>query len=128
MISHDLFATILEILDVPQPPNPRTRDGVSLVPLLKNPQSRLQRQHLFWHYPHFYPTTTPVSAVRSGSYKLLHFYDENRDELYDLTSDVGEKTNLAKTNPDKTGALRKTLDDWLQSMNAKLPRRTSGKH
>ena len=127
VISHDLFATILEILGVPQPPNPQERDGASLVSLLRNPQARLDRPYLCWHYPHFYPTTNPVSAIRSGNHKLLHFYQENRDELYDLSTDVSEKTNLAKSDPAKTAALRKTLDDWLHSMNARFPRRVTEK-
>ncbi len=39
----------------------RTVDGVNLVPLLRDPSAELGRAALFFHYPHYYQTTSPVS-------------------------------------------------------------------
>ena len=57
----------------PSPAGPL--DGLSLVPLLKQPQSHLQRDALFIHYPRYYPTTTPVSAVRTSDWKPLLIFE-----------------------------------------------------
>ncbi|MFH5834363.1 hypothetical protein ACG2E4_18250, partial [Halalkalibaculum sp. DA384] len=47
-------------------------DGVSLTPLLENPDNSLNREALYWHFPG-YPNsrwrTGPVSAVRSERWK-----------------------------------------------------------
>ncbi len=52
-------------------------DGCDLAPLLKDPGGKLARDALYFHYPHYYSTTTPVSAVRAGGWKLFHYYVRN---------------------------------------------------
>lgn len=75
--------------------------------------------------------TTPArAAVRLGDWKLLvGASDRNaeetadnddrqggpRVELYNLAADIGEKNNLAASNPEKVKELRARLDDWLKS-------------
>jgi arylsulfatase A-like enzyme len=97
-------------------------DGISLAALLKNPQAKLERQTLYWHYPHYYPTTSPVSSVRMGDWKLLEYLEDNHVELYDLSKDLGEKNNLAKRMPEKAEQLRKSLHAWREAMDAQMPR------
>ena len=41
-------------------------DGISLVPLLNDSAATLDRDALYFHYPHYYPTTTPAGAIRSA--------------------------------------------------------------
>ena len=96
-------------------------DGLSLVPLLKKPSSRLERKALYWHYPHYYPTTTPVSSIRKGDWKLLEYFEDNHIELYNLKKDVGEQKNLAEIMPEKAEELRKHLDAWRKAVNAQMP-------
>lgn len=76
-------------------------DGLSLVPLLKNPNATLKREALYWHYPHYYPTTSPVSSIRLGDWKLLEYFEENRVELYNLKADIGEQKDLVGQMPEK---------------------------
>ena len=97
-------------------------EGVSLVPLLRDPRAKLGREALCFHYPHYYPTTTPVSAIRAGDWKLLHFYEDNHVELYNLKDDIGETKNLAKMMPDKARELGSRLHNWLKQGNAQMPR------
>jgi hypothetical protein len=52
---------------------------------------------------------------------LVHFYEDGRDELYDLAKDVSETTDLAATQPDRAKALRTRLDAWLKSVDAQFP-------
>lgn len=96
-------------------------DGVSLVPLLKNPDTRLDRDALCWHYPHYYPTTSPASSIRQGDWKLLEYFEDGRVELYNLKSDLGEQNDLSKQMPDKAAELRTRLDAWRKAVNAQLP-------
>jgi hypothetical protein len=96
-------------------------DSCSLAPLLRNPRASLDRKSLFFHYPHYYETTTPVSAVREGPWKLLEYLEDGHCELYDLRIDRSEKNNLAAVHPQKTDDLREKLHRWRRSVNAQMP-------
>ena len=96
-------------------------DGLSLMPLLKNPVAKLKREALFWHYPHYYPTTTPVSAIRQGNWKLLEYFEDNHIELYNLQNDISEQKNLADKMPEKAEELRKRLEAWRNAVDAQMP-------
>jgi arylsulfatase A-like enzyme len=116
--SQDFFPTLADALGQTNAPR---HDGVSLLPLLKNPEAPLNREALFWHYPHYYPRMTPASAIRAGDWKLIHYYEDNRTELFNLKTDPAETKNLAATKPAKTKALRGKLDAWRKETNAKAP-------
>ena len=38
--------------------------------------------------------------MRQGNFKLMHYWDTKEDFLYDLSLDLGEKTNLARSHPE----------------------------
>ena len=113
----DLFNTLLSAAGLPNEEN----DGLDLTPLLKQPASKLDRDALFFHYPHYYHTTTPVSAVRSREWKLLEFFEDQHLELYNLNKDLGEQHDLAKEMPEKANALRDQLHAWRTAVNAAVP-------
>ncbi len=119
----DLFPTLLAavpvVLDQPV-------DGVDLGPLLRNPTAQLEREELFFHYPHYYETTTPVSAVRRGDWKLLEYFEDGRLELFNLATDPGEQTNLAASEPAQAADLRGRLERWRREVGAKLPAANPG--
>ncbi len=97
-------------------------DGVSLVPVLRDPRARLKRDALFWHYPHYHPGgATPYGAVRAGPWKLIEFYEDMHVELYNLADDLGEKNDLAGRKPDLAAALRDRLHRWRQEVGAQMP-------
>ena len=116
--SQDFFPTLADALGQTEVPR---HDGVSLLPLLNNPQASLNREALFWHYPHYYPRMTPASAIRAGDWKLIQYYEDNRIELFNLKTDPAETKNLAATQSAKTKALRKKLDAWRKETDAKAP-------
>jgi arylsulfatase A len=93
------------------------------VPLLKEPQSHLKRDALFFHYPHYYFNTTPVSAVRVGDWKLLEYFEDNHSELYHLRDDPGEAHDLAVQQPERAAELRARLHQWWQDAGAQLPQK-----
>ena len=94
----DLFQTLLSVARLP--PATKAADGIDLAPLLKNPAAKLNRDALFFHYPHYYHTTTPVSAIRARDWKLLEYFEDNHAELYNLRDDPSERRDLAKQMPE----------------------------
>ncbi|HEY6169349.1 MAG TPA: sulfatase [Verrucomicrobiae bacterium] len=97
-------------------------DGLDLTPLLKDSAAKLGRDALYFHYPHYYETTTPVSAVRAGDWKLLEYLEDNRVELFDLKDDPSEKTDLAAQQTGKAKDLRQRLHAWRDSVGAGMPK------
>lgn len=124
VISTDFLPTMLEMAGLKADPKIPC-DGASLTPLLRQ-AGKLQRDSLFWHYPH-YQGGQPASAIRQGDWKLIHWIEEDRNAMFNLAQDIGEKDNLLK-NPDaaakaKGAELRAALDAWRKSVNALMPTR-----
>jgi arylsulfatase A len=120
VLSTDLFATLLSAAGVNHKTN-HTSEGRSLLPLLKNPATQLSRDALYFHFPHYYQTTGPVSAIRARDWKLLHYYEDNRVELFNLRDDPREQNNLREKFPDKASELNRKLEAWLTESGAQLP-------
>jgi len=96
-------------------------DGTSLVPLLKG-TGTLQRDAIYWHYPHYHGSgNRPSGAVRAGDYKLIEWYEDERVELYNLKKDIGEQDDLAAKMPQKAAELRRMLHAWRSAMSARMP-------
>jgi arylsulfatase A-like enzyme len=75
-------------------------DGRDLAALLAG--GALDRDAIYWHYPHYHPGgATPYSAIRSGPWRLVHFYEDDRDELYDLAADPGKPRIWPPASPPK---------------------------
>ncbi len=118
--SIDLYPTILRMTGAERYSG-RPIDGVSLVPLLRG-AGRLQRDALYWHYPHYSNQGgVPSGAVREGHLKLIEFYEDGRLELFDLLADTGEQRNLAARMPGDAERLRRKLARWRRSVNAAMP-------
>lgn len=121
VITMDVAATVVEALQGPLPDG-RFQDGVSLVPALSNPTNPLPHGPLFWHYPHYHPGgATPYAAIRDGRWKLIQYYETGRHELFDLTADPSETTDLATTQPDRVMDLSRKLFAWQGSVGAQWP-------
>ncbi len=118
----DFYPTLIEIAGLKGEPSRNVGlDGRSLVPLLKSPDSHLDRDALYHHYPHYYATTTPVSAIRAGNWKFLEYHETGKGELYNLGADLGESEGLAATMPDKVAELRDRLHRWQRAVNVQMP-------
>lgn len=116
--SCDLNPTVAELAGATAAPQP---DGLSLAPLIQDPRARLNRDALFFHYPHYYDTTTPVSAVRQRDWKLLEYHEDGRLELYNLAQDPTESKNLAAANTGMRDQLAARLRDWRKQVDAQMP-------
>jgi arylsulfatase A-like enzyme len=121
VVSTDLYPTLLALADLPRRPKQHL-DGINVASLLSGGPAP-DRQTFYWHYPHYHGSTwAPGSAVRSGDWKLIEFFEENRVELYDLKADLGEGTNLAAQNPERVKSLSAQLATWRSDTGAVMPR------
>jgi arylsulfatase A-like enzyme len=71
--------------------------GESLVPLLKREKEKWNRDTVYYHY-YEYPAEHAVKrhyGIATKTFKLIHFYyDVDVWELYDLSKDPQELTNV----------------------------------
>jgi arylsulfatase A len=121
VITMDIHATILDAAKLKTDPS-NTPDGTSLIPLLEE-QAELERDSIYFHYPNyaFHKENRLGSAIRSGDFKLIKYYDNDSLELYNLKDDISESQNIAKDMPDKAKHLQSKLDQWLKETNASQP-------
>ncbi len=120
VILTDLFHTCLGAAGLASAA--RAPDGIDLAPLLKDPTAKLDREALYFHYPHYYGTTTPVSALRARDWKLLEYLEDSRAELYNLGADLSEQQDLARQMPEKTAELRQQMQEWRKAVDAAMPK------
>ena len=105
----DLLPTFCQAAGAAIPDQPI--DGQSLVPLWLNPDARLSRDAIYFHYPHYHHSR-PAGALRAGDWKLVEFFDGAPLELYNLKEDIGESRNLAEEHPDRAHQLQAMLSEW----------------
>lgn len=123
IVGYDLFPTFCEWAGIAPTALPEGLEGGSLAGLLANDgrgEVKRPRGELVFHFPH-YQGDTPHSAIIDGDLKLLHFYEDNHDELYDLAIDIGERNDLAQHRPAETKRLRDRLDRYLKAVAAQMP-------
>ena len=123
VITVDIYPTVLDIAGVGGDPAHNAEvDGVSLAGILRDAAGGLERDSLFWHYPHYHAGgATPHSAIRRGAWRLVHFYEDDRTELYNLADDVGEDTDLAGEMPAKATEMLEALHAWRAEVGAQPP-------
>lgn len=100
--SLDVFATSLGVAGAAML-NDRKYDSVNLIPYLSGDEKGYPHDQLFWR------TTRKIWAVRQGDSKLVRL-GKKTDELYNLQSDIGEKTDLQATLPADASRLGAALD------------------
>ena len=116
----DFYPTILEACGISLLPDQHI-DGRSLIPLFDD--RPLSERSLYWHYPHYgNQGGDPSAVVRRGDWKLIHYFENGNDELYNLKEDLSESRNLADERSDLTSSLSEELQNWLRDNQAKLPR------
>jgi arylsulfatase A len=118
VIGMDFYPTILEFAGLVAKPEQHA-DGVSIAPLLSGAKTELDRDTLYWHYPHYH-RTKPYGAIREGDWKLIEFFEDGKLELFDLKNDPYETKNLAESAPEKAGQLLDKLKKWRISVKAQM--------
>lgn len=107
----DIFPTLAELAGLPAPAGPQRMDGVSLVPVLRDPSARVRD-----HACHAYPRGERMGrAIRTERYRLVEWKkpgapaDTAELELYDYEVDPLESKNLAASQPEIVAQLRAIL-------------------
>jgi iduronate 2-sulfatase len=107
----DIFPTLAELAGLPKPTGPQPLDGVSLVPVLRDPTARVRD-----HATHCYPRGERMGrAIRTERYRLIEWKkpgapaDTAEFELYDYEADPLETKNLAASQPTVVTQLRAIL-------------------
>lgn len=89
---------------------------------------------LVFHYPHQWKPYDLedidfLSAVRKGEWKLVYRMRTGALELYNLKTDIGEKSDVAAQYPEKVKELAVELSSKLRAWNSPMPRlRATGKN
>ncbi len=115
----DFYPTLLELAGAEVLPEEHT-DGVSLVPLLNG--GTINERPLIWHYPHYgNQGGRPSSIIREGEWKLIHYYEDETESLYNLEEDLEEVNDLADEYPDRVKRMSQKLFTMLNEMGARYP-------
>ncbi|MGK6352006.1 sulfatase [Parapedobacter sp. DT-150] len=115
----DFYPTLLELANAPLRPDAHT-DGVSLIPLLRG--GTLTERPLIWHYPHYgNQGGEPSSIIREGDWKLIHYYEDGHEELYNVRTDLEEQHDVAGNHPGRVSELHTRLFDYLNAVGARYP-------
>ncbi|MFT5128629.1 MAG: arylsulfatase A-like enzyme [Rhodothermales bacterium] len=117
----DLVPSLLDLAKVAHPEGVKF-DGESVSNILLGKGGSRQAP-IFYRRPpdrnaYYGDDDLPDLAVRKGKWKLLCEFDGSIPELYDLSSDPGESTNIAAKQPAVVAVLSKTLLNWHASMPA----------
>ena len=126
---YDLFPTLAELCNVPVN---KKLDGVSLASVVKGDENEaLSKRAIYWHKAAERPASTGdyvSTAIRSGNYKLIDFYQQKRVELYDLSSDISETKNIANEKPEITKQLMAKIQQWRKDLNVNMPKENKNKN
>ena len=115
----DFYPTLLELAELPPAPEQHL-DGRSLIPLMK--RGSFPDRDLFWHYPHYgNQGGEPSSTIRRSAWKLIHYWEDGRRELYNLQTDPRETYNVAAAHPEIVETLGSALQGWLKETDAAIP-------
>jgi hypothetical protein len=124
--SEDLYPTILQMAGLPPRPA-QALDALSMVPAICG-QAGL-REAVYCYFPHS-PTVPewqpPSVCMRKGDWKLIRiFYDApnggHRYELYNLAMDIGERNNLAASQPERVEAMDTLIEKFMRDTDAVIP-------
>lgn len=109
-LTMDLTASILAATGSPVPPETRL-EGINLLPVLEGRAPEVERT-LFWRVT----GARSQQAVRSGDWKLI--LDSGRAMLFNLRTDIAERSNVIGQRSDIARRLRALLAAWAANVDA----------
>ncbi|MCP4343131.1 MAG: sulfatase-like hydrolase/transferase, partial [Desulfobulbaceae bacterium] len=130
--SMDIFPTVVKAADLKLPE--QACDGKNLIPHLNKPSIKAPHPWLCWENRNWSQFGKAKycqprhrihnSAIRKDDWKLVRYFnkiDSKGDtppwQLYDLSKDVSEKTDVAKQHPEVVKELNQIFSKWRTSMH-----------
>lgn len=111
ILGMDVFPTITDLALNKKVENV---DGKSFRAVLEKKEKWNDRT-VYWNSYKARPSQTgdsKTSAIRVGDFKLLHFVETNKVELYNVKEDISEKNDLSAKMPKKAEELLAQLNKW----------------
>jgi len=107
----DILPTLTDLLDLKQPEGPAI-DGVSLRGVLTDDGPALPDRTLFVHVQRgFLPPKWKNSVAMTPRWRLI-----DGAQLYDITADAGQQSDLAGEHPELVERLRGDYEQWWASL------------
>ena len=107
----DIYPTVAGIAGAPAAASLQPLDGIDLRPTFGAEVDRREQPIGFRH--------TGRSALVDNNLKIVSDdLESNSYEVYDLTTDPSETTDIAASNPAEAARLRQALDTWTKSVDA----------
>lgn len=124
--STDFYPTLLDLLKIEAAPGTHF-DGISIAPALKG--GSLEREAIFTYFPHAPPVPdhlSPAVTVTVGDWKLIRLFHQGENgahsyQLYNLKEDIGEKNDLAASQPERVKSLDALITQYLTDSKALVP-------
>lgn len=124
VIHTDFYPTLLDLSNISLYPEQHI-DGISLKSIIEGKKINIERP-LYWHYPHYgNQGGEPSSIIQQNSWKLIHYWEDNREELFKLPSIEKDELNVISEHPELAKKLSNQLLTWLKEVNAKYPKKDS---
>jgi arylsulfatase A-like enzyme len=107
MSQYDFLPTLLDYLDLPEVQG-RELPGTSYVPVWSGEADEVRDQVVV------YDEYGPVRMIRTRDWKYVHRYPHGPHELYNLSQDPDERTNLVarEEHSEQLRKMRRRLRDW----------------
>tara|TARA_B100000941_G_C28121451_1_gene358312 strand:- start:125 stop:535 length:411 start_codon:yes stop_codon:yes gene_type:complete len=105
-------------------------DGVDISQVFSDKSNLINRDELYWHYPHYHNGSgmEPATAIRWKDYKLIQWHEatilnqERQIELYNLKLDPGENNDLSQIEPEIAILMKNKLKNWIKEVDASMPK------
>jgi len=124
VIHTDFYPTLLDLSNISLYPEQHI-DGISLKSIIEGKKINIDRP-LYWHYPHYgNQGGEPSSIIQQNGWKLIHYWEDNREELFKLPSTENDEMNVISEHPELASKLSNQLLSWLKKVNAKYPKKDS---
>ena len=108
VVTSDIYPTIVDLLKIKLPNQNLPLDGITLMPLIDGQMKGRPKPIGFWD--HHGP-----AAWTDNRYKL-HKLPGDKYELYDLSADISEKSEISAGHPETVARMKAELENWQQSV------------
>ena len=107
----DLLPTVMDIIGAAVPGD---IDGVSLLPFIDSQETVVERNLVVTNQRVDIPSLDRPHVVMNDRWRYVTWKENGIEELFDITDDLGQETNVIQEYPDVADELKGSLQDWWQ--------------